>query len=53
MATSRQWAVLHQMDPDGAYPEVVWQVADALNGKPLPRPAGWTIEDWTKPALGC
>jgi hypothetical protein len=53
MATSRTWAELRAMQATGAYPEVVWQLADALNGTPLPRPSGWTIEQWAEPALGC
>lgn len=30
MATSRRWAVLHEMDRDGDYPEVLWEFAAAL-----------------------
>jgi len=30
LATSRDWKVLHDMDAEGDYPEVVWQYADAV-----------------------
>jgi hypothetical protein len=32
LASSRDWAVLRQMDAEGDYPEVVWQYADAVAG---------------------
>ena len=53
MATSRNWAILKEMDSDGAYPEVVWQIAGAMNGKPFPMTKGVSLEEWSKPALGC
>ena len=33
LASSRNWPVLLEMNAEGDYPEVVWQYADALNGK--------------------
>lgn len=30
MAGSRRWRVLLDMDPEGAYPEVLWEVADSM-----------------------
>jgi hypothetical protein len=30
MATSKQWAILREMAKDGAYPEVVWELAAAM-----------------------
>jgi hypothetical protein len=30
MATSKHWAILHEMAKDGAYPEVVWELAAAM-----------------------
>jgi hypothetical protein len=30
MATSHEWKILHQMEKDGAFPEVLWEVADAM-----------------------
>lgn len=30
MATSRHWPILHEMSADGAYPEVVWEIAAAM-----------------------
>lgn len=53
MATSRNWAILREMASGGAYPDVVWEIADALNGKPLRITPGQTLEKWSKPALGC
>ena len=55
LAGSRGWPLLHQMDAEGDYPEVVWQYADAINsggdapgGKP-----GLTVADTYKDAFGC
>ena len=30
MATSRHWSILREMDTDGDYPEVVWEIAAAM-----------------------
>jgi hypothetical protein len=30
MATSKQWPILREMNTDGAYPEVVWELAAAM-----------------------
>jgi len=32
MATSHHWKVLQEMNPQGDYPEVLWEYADAMNG---------------------
>jgi hypothetical protein len=32
MATSRHWPILREMTQDGAYPEVIWELADAMPG---------------------
>jgi hypothetical protein len=53
MATSRHWAILQEMEAQGAYPDVVWSIADAMNGKPLQMTPGETLEEWSQPALGC
>lgn len=45
MATSRDWAILREMDAEGDYPEVVWEMADDLA-------AGRVPEGW-RGALGC
>jgi hypothetical protein len=54
MATSHRWPILHEMNEEGDYPEVLWEYADAmatdgivLGGKPL------TIEESYADALGC
>jgi hypothetical protein len=54
MAGSRDWAVLREMAPEGAYPSVVQEYADAiagdgtvLGGKRL------TVEESYRSAFGC
>jgi hypothetical protein len=45
MATSRHWAVLHEMDAEGDYPEVLWELAAAM-------PSGvWTWDGKSHPLL--
>ena len=55
MATSHRWPILREMDEEGYYPEVLWELADAMatnaavsGGKPLT-----TIEESYADALGC
>lgn len=54
MATSRGWAILLEMDREGDYPGGVWDLADAMNGKPTSgiKP-GYSLEWWAKGTLGC
>jgi hypothetical protein len=52
MATSRDWAVLHEMDADGDYPEVVWQYADILAAGGTSQSAKAGLEGF-RGALGC
>jgi hypothetical protein len=54
LQTSRDWKVLHEMDDEGAYPEVLQQHVDALagdgtiiGGKPL------KVEESWRNAFGC
>jgi hypothetical protein len=54
LAGSKDWAVLQEMQRDGAYPDVLWQYADAVAvggfvqaGKRL------SVEDSYRSALGC
>jgi len=54
MATSHRWSVLAEMRDQGAYPDVVWELADAMatdapvsGGKPV------TIRDSYVNTLGC
>lgn len=35
MATSRHWAILREMAPEGAWSQEIWAVADNMNGTPL------------------
>ena len=58
MATSTEWAILLEMNPDGDYPEVVWEIAAAMaSGGQIypdePELGAWTIENWSNRALGC
>jgi hypothetical protein len=53
MATSRHWAILHEMATEGAYPETIWELAREM-------PSGvWEWDGKTHPllpkaeALGC
>jgi hypothetical protein len=52
MATSRNWAVLHEMDAEGDYPEVIWQYADALAAGGT-SPSGKAGLEGYRGALGC
>ncbi|MDX6397570.1 MAG: hypothetical protein QOJ43_978 [Gaiellaceae bacterium] len=54
LSTSRNWVVLHEMDDEGAYPEVLWEHVDAIagdgtimGGKPL------KVEEEFRDAFGC
>lgn len=58
MATSTDWAILVEIDADGDYPEVVWEIAAAMaRGGQIypdePELGHWTIENWSNQALGC
>jgi hypothetical protein len=54
MATAPTWPVLQEMDADGDYPEVLWQLATAMktNGS-VPAGKPMTVEEAYRPALGC
>jgi hypothetical protein len=54
MASSHNWAILLEMDEEGDWPEVMWELADAMpndaavsGGRPM------TIEESYASALGC
>jgi hypothetical protein len=61
MATSKHWAILHEMAKDGAYPETVWQLAEAMPSgvwhhgpytwRLLPRAEGLGCARWGIPVL--
>jgi hypothetical protein len=52
LATARQWPLLRELNPQGDYPEVLWEIADGVaNGGALPR--GGTVESTYVDALGC
>lgn len=45
LGTSRDWPILAEMDEQGDYPEVVWQIADEAQAGEL--------QDWYREGLGC
>lgn len=51
MATSRHWPILHEMAKDGAYPNLVWQLAAAMPSGEWP-PRGWRLLPHAE-GLGC
>ena len=55
LASAKTWPILHEMNAEGDYPEVLWQYADAFQkggdvpaGKP-----GVTVKNSYRDALGC
>jgi hypothetical protein len=54
MATSHRWSILQEMRKDGAYPEAIWQYADAMaRNAPLAGRKPVNVEDSYRDALGC
>jgi len=55
MATSHDWAVLHEMEAEGGWSEVVWEVADAMaEGGTIDNGAGPVpAADFAVAGLGC
>jgi hypothetical protein len=54
MATSHSWPFLQEMTSEGAYPEVLWQYADAMaTGGTVPGGKTLTVEESYRAALGC
>ena len=57
MAGSHHWAILNEMNPDGDYPEVLWEYADAMNGirdlDPNRQPMKFDVATTYRQALGC
>ena len=54
MAGSHGWAVLAEMDPNGAYPETLWEVADSMvAGNPSTGGGGGPGSGDPRSALGC
>ena len=54
MATSRRWSILLEMKKEGAYPEVLWQYADATaTNAPIAAGKPVTVEESYQDALGC
>jgi hypothetical protein len=45
LGTSRQWPILVEMDAEGDYPEVVWELGDGV--------AAGKVPDWYREGLGC
>lgn len=54
MHTSHSWRVLHEMNPDGDYPEVLWQYADAMaSGGTIAGGRPMSVEESAPDGLGC
>jgi hypothetical protein len=54
MGTSRHWAILLEMQKQGAWSDTVWEVADYMAGKRnIITLSGQPLAKWVKPALGC
>jgi hypothetical protein len=54
LAGSRTWPVLLEMNPDGDYPEVVWQFADSIAGDGMVQGGrSLPVEEEYRSALGC
>jgi hypothetical protein len=56
MKTSHEWDVLREMNPEGAYPEVLWEIADAMDGGGVSSGKGMvplTDREQYASALGC
>lgn len=54
MKTSRHWAILREMAPQGGWSQSIWEVADNMNGKPLKGLSpGQTEAEILKNHLGC
>jgi len=54
MATARDWTILHDMNQEGDWPEVVWEYADAMaDNSSVPAGRPMTVEEGYRSALGC
>ncbi|MEZ5098782.1 MAG: hypothetical protein R3C15_03055 [Thermoleophilia bacterium] len=54
MATSRAWPILREMQAQGAYPDAVWELADAVKGDgTVVGGKELRLEDAYQSALGC
>lgn len=54
MATSHNWAILHEMTDEGAWPQVLWEYADAIAGDgTVIGGRVLTVEESVNNALGC
>jgi hypothetical protein len=54
MNSSRNWRVLNEMNPDGDYPEVLWQYADAMaSGGTIEGGRSMSVEESAPDGLGC
>lgn len=54
LATSRQWSILLEMEPNGGYSQVLWQYADAVVSEgTITAGQELTVAESYKEALGC
>ena len=54
MATSTSWPILREMNAEGDYPEVLWELAAAMDtGASVPAGRPMTVEETYTESLGC
>jgi hypothetical protein len=54
LQSSKNWAILHEMDAEGDNPEVVWKYADGIAGDgTVVGGRVLTVEEAYQKALGC
>lgn len=52
--TSREWKILQEIAEFGAYPQVLWEYVDAVNGDgTVTGGSELSVESSYRPALGC
>jgi hypothetical protein len=54
MQTSRRWPILREMQAEGDYPKVLWELADAMqHDSPIPAGRPMPVAEGYEAALGC
>jgi hypothetical protein len=54
MQTSRRWPILREMQAEGEYPDLLWELADAMrDDSSIPAGRRMSVDDGYEAALGC
>jgi hypothetical protein len=54
MQSSKEWAILAEMDAEGEYPEIIWGYADGMAGDgTVPGSDGIGVQDAARLGIGC